>query len=124
MISMKPIAIIFALLFSGLASAYDVVVTYSWDSNPASNQLTKYECEVQINIGPYASCSVPIIPPANALTETISGVNSGDIITAHVRACNVVGCSAFSERVSGTVPPNLVPAVPVNLQLLPMVITP
>lgn len=119
---MKKLLGVVLFFMSTAAYAFDVTVTYSWDSNAASDQVTQYQCEYSINGGAYSPCSAPIVPPANSITEVVAGVNSGDVLTMHVRACNVVGCSVFSPGVSAPVPPNLVPAVPINEQILPMVI--
>lgn len=118
---MKLLAIAL-FLFASTAHAFDILVTYSWDSNPAADQVTQYLCEYQLNSAAFIPCSAPIVPPANSITESIIGVAAGDTLTMHVQACNVVGCSLFSPGVSATVPPNLVPSVPGNEQILPMVI--
>lgn len=119
---MKKLFPFLLLLVSSNVYALDITVTYSWDSNAATDQVTQYQCEYSINGSAYSPCSSPVIPPANSITEVVAGVNSGDVLTMHVRACNVVGCSAFSPGASATVPPNLVPNVPTNEQILPLVI--
>lgn len=111
------------LLMPFSAQAFDVVVTVSWNSNPYSDLVTVYQCEKKVNDSPYASCSADIVAPSNSITETVANVTPGDTLTFRVRACNTVGCSNFTAGVSATVPANLIPSVPMSIQILPMVIT-
>ena len=105
------------ILASFAANAFDVIATYSWDSNPASDQVTKYQCEYKINTGAFIPCSADISPLVNS-TDQVINVNSGDVITAHIRACNVIGCSSFTAGASETVPPNQAPSAPTGLQIV------
>lgn len=95
---------------------YAVSANLTWDANPSSQQITKYQCEYQINAGPFVVCDMDII--GTSYVQIVLGVISGDEIGFRLRACNVIGCSTFTQTKVGVVPPDVAPDEPVNFKIL------
>ena len=108
---MKNILLLVMLFFTPALFAADYTVTFSWDPNPAADQVTTYECQYAIGGGLPVPCSGIILAPNTTHTQTITA-NPGDIIFAQVKANNAVGSSPYSLGVSGAFPATSNPNAP------------
>jgi hypothetical protein len=112
---MRIISLLLLILFPSAAYAVDVNMT--WDPNPSSEQVTHYQCEYQKNAGPFVACDADIVGET-MYTQPVLDANSEDIIGVRLRACNVIGCSAFTQTVTDIVPPDVAPSAPIYFQVV------
>ena len=103
-----------ALLFPGTVSAASLKLSWS----DMSTNEDKFQIERSLN-GSTLSFSLIAEPGVNSVTYTDSNLPENTEYAYRIRACNVAGCSSYSNVAIGKTPITI-PATPGTLTVTPL----